>query len=117
MLGLVATLAALAVAPPPATLRSLRAAQQKDRSVGAHVNQTAFAILCLQASGTPASNRAIRRARIRLAGQQNADGDFQLTPGGASNAQSTAWAIQGLLAVGRTPSDPDPRLRRAARLP
>ena len=36
--------------------------------------------------------------------RQNADGGFPLVPGGESNAQSTAWAIQGLLAAGRDPA-------------
>jgi hypothetical protein len=34
---------------------------------------------------------------------QASDGGFALIPGGPSNAQSTAWAVQGLLAVGRNP--------------
>ena len=34
---------------------------------------------------------------------QNADGGFSLQ-GGSSNAQSTAWAVQGLIAAGRDPS-------------
>jgi len=49
-----------------------------------------------------------RRAAAWLAGAQNADGGFGLQ-GGASNAQSTAWAIQGLIAAGRNPA----KLRRA----
>jgi energy-coupling factor transport system substrate-specific component len=32
--------------------------------------------------------------------QQNSDGGFPSIPGGPSNAQSTAWAVQGLLAAG-----------------
>ena len=39
---------------------------------------------------------------------QASDGGFALIPGGPSNAQSTAWAVQGLLAAGREPS----RVRR-----
>jgi prenyltransferase beta subunit len=34
---------------------------------------------------------------------QNRDGGFELTNGRGSDAQSTAWAIQGLVAAGRTP--------------
>jgi len=34
---------------------------------------------------------------------QNRDGGFELTSGRGSDAQSTAWAIQGLVAAGRTP--------------
>ena len=32
--------------------------------------------------------------------QQNSDGGFPAQPGGPSNAQSTAWAVQGLIAAG-----------------
>jgi energy-coupling factor transport system substrate-specific component len=35
--------------------------------------------------------------------QQNPDGGFPSEPGGPSNAQSTAWAVQGLLAAGVNP--------------
>jgi len=34
---------------------------------------------------------------------ENRDGGFELTRGRGSDAQSTAWAIQGLVAAGRTP--------------
>ena len=46
--------------------------------------------------------------------RQGSDGGFPLQPGGPSNAQSTAWAIQGLLAAGR---DPDAVRRRGSRSP
>ena len=46
----------------------------------------------------------VKRAAAFLVRRQNADGGFPLVPGGASNAQSTAWAIQGLLAAGRDPA-------------
>jgi energy-coupling factor transport system substrate-specific component len=35
---------------------------------------------------------------------QASDGGFALIPGGPSNAQSTAWAVQGLLAAKRNPA-------------
>jgi hypothetical protein len=35
---------------------------------------------------------------------QASDGGFALIPGGPSNAQSTAWAVQALLAGGRDPA-------------
>ena len=50
----------------------------------------------------------MRRAASFLVTRQNADGGYPLVPGGGSNAQSTAWAIQGLLAAGRDPA----RVRR-----
>ena len=46
----------------------------------------------------------VKRAARFLVRRQNADGGFPLVPGGASNAQSTAWAVQGLLAAGRDPA-------------
>ena len=45
---------------------------------------------------------------------ENTDGGLPLSPGGASNAQSTAWAIQALVAAGR---NPDRLRRRGARSP
>ena len=41
-----------------------------------------------------------------LRAHQNPDGGFELTDGRGSDAQSTAWAIQGLLAAGATPGPP-----------
>ena len=52
-------------------------------------------------------SRAVKRGARWLVRRQNPDGGFSLQ-GGASNAQSTAWAVQGLIAVGRDPA----RLRR-----
>ena len=43
------------------------------------------------------------RAARFLVRRQNRDGGFELTEGRGSDAQSTAWAIQGLVAAGRTP--------------
>jgi hypothetical protein len=43
-----------------------------------------------------------QRAADWLVSRQNPDGGFSLQ-GGASNAQSTAWAVQGLVAAGRAP--------------
>jgi energy-coupling factor transport system substrate-specific component len=55
--------------------------------------------------GVPGS--AVARARSRavayLHGAQNRDGGLPSQTGGPSNAQSTAWAIQGLLAAGTAP--------------
>ncbi len=50
----------------------------------------------------------MRRAARFVVRNQASDGGFALIPGGPSNAQSTAWAVQGLLAAGREPS----RVRR-----
>ena len=58
--------------------------------------------------------RTVARGAAFLAARQNADGGMPLSPGGASNAQSTAWAVQALVAAGR---DPDRVRRRGARSP
>jgi energy-coupling factor transport system substrate-specific component len=54
--------------------------------------------------GTDTSAPAIVRARARavkyLRADQDRDGGFPAAPGAGSNAQSTAWAIQGLIAAG-----------------
>ncbi|HZU61186.1 MAG TPA: prenyltransferase/squalene oxidase repeat-containing protein [Solirubrobacteraceae bacterium] len=57
-------------------------------------------------AGVPGSRAADVRARAvsYIEAQQDRDGGFPATPGAGSNAQSTAWAIQGLIAVGVNPS-------------
>jgi energy-coupling factor transport system substrate-specific component len=62
------------------------------------------------ASGSPAA-RARSRAVRYLRDQQDADGGFASLPGAGSNAQSTAFAVQGLLAAG---VDPGSVRRRSA---
>jgi Prenyltransferase and squalene oxidase repeat len=47
--------------------------------------------------------RTRRRAVAYLRREQNRDGGLPSQPGGPSNAQSTAWVIQGLLAAGTAP--------------
>jgi energy-coupling factor transport system substrate-specific component len=69
-------------------------------------DDTGAALQALAAAGLRRT-RVVRRAAGWLARQQNADGGFSLQ-GGASNAQSTAWAVQGLIAAGRDPG----RVRR-----
>ena len=61
-------------------------------------------------------SRAVRRAVRWLARRQNADGGFSLQ-GGPSNAQSTAWAVQGLVAAGRGPGERAARRARGRRSP
>jgi energy-coupling factor transport system substrate-specific component len=57
----------------------------------------------LEALARVPGSRAVR-ARNRAVGfitrQQNSDGGFPASSGAASNAQSTAWGVQGLLAAG-----------------
>ena len=67
------------------------------------IDDTGGALQALAAAGLKTTKTA-RRAAGFLAGHQNPDGGFPLTPGAGSNAQSTAWAVQGLLAAGRDPA-------------
>jgi energy-coupling factor transport system substrate-specific component len=72
------------------------------------IDDTSAAVQAL-ASGGRRGSAVVRRAGTFLVRAQNGDGGFPLIGGGASNAQSTAWAVQGLLAAGRNPD----RVRRA----
>jgi prenyltransferase beta subunit len=64
------------------------------------VDDTAAALQgVVDASGRRASP-VLARAVAYLRRAQNPDGGFPQQPGGASNAQSTAWAVQGLSAAG-----------------
>jgi prenyltransferase beta subunit len=67
------------------------------------VDNTGSSLQALVAAGRGSSRQA-KRALAYLRGHQNPDGGFPLSPGGVSNAQSTAWAIQGLIAAGRNPA-------------
>jgi energy-coupling factor transport system substrate-specific component len=64
------------------------------------VDDTGAALEALAGSGDAG---AVGRAIGFLRAQQNRDGGFPADPGQDSNAQSTAWAVQGLLAVGTDP--------------
>jgi energy-coupling factor transport system substrate-specific component len=64
------------------------------------VDDTAAALQAvIDASGQRAST-VVARAVAYLRRAQNPDGGFPEQPGGESNAQSTAWAVQGLDAAG-----------------
>jgi prenyltransferase beta subunit len=60
-------------------------------------NDTAAALEALRVAGVRGA--VVRRAVAFLRSFQNPDGGFELTHGRGSDAQSTAWAIQGLLAA------------------
>ena len=62
-------------------------------------NDTAAALEALRVAGVRGT--PVTRAVQFLLGFQNRDGGFELTHGRGSDAQSTAWAIQGLVAAGR----------------
>ncbi len=66
------------------------------------VDDTGAALEALAAAG-PTPTRTRDRAAAFLRAQQDHDGGFPSEPGADSNAQSTAWAIQGLIAVGVRP--------------
>lgn len=75
-------------------------------------NDTAAALEALAVAHV--RGKPVDRAVHYLRALQNRDGGFELTEGRGSDAQSTAWAIQGLLAAGRTP--PPSAFRYLARL-
>ncbi len=76
------------------------------------IDDTGAALEALGAAGgAPAG--AVGRAVGYLRAQQNSDGGLPQQSGGPSNAQSTAWAIQGLVAVGISPSSVGRRGRSA----
>jgi len=85
---------------------------------GAHgspsdVDDTAAALQALVDAGAH-SARLLGNAAGYLTRAQNLDGGYPQQPGGESNAQSTAWAVQGLIAAGR---DPGSVHRRGSRSP
>ncbi len=66
------------------------------------VDDTAAALQALVDAGMR-KRRAVTRATAFLVGAQNPDGGYPQERGGESNAQSTSWAIQGLIAAARKP--------------
>ena len=93
-----------------ASARWLDAQQEGDggfgfaaRGSGSDIDDTAAVLQALAAAGgrgAAVSGRAVSF----LTRAQNLDGGFPQQQGGSSNAQSTAWAIQGLVAAGRNAS-------------
>jgi energy-coupling factor transport system substrate-specific component len=106
---------ALRAAGLPASSRPLRAAarwlvaqEQPDGGYGfaarpatgagsSDVDDTGAAIEALAAAGV--GGRPLTRAKRYLLAAQDLDGGFPQQPGEESNAQSTAWAVQGLDAL------------------
>jgi uncharacterized membrane protein len=72
------------------------------RGTSSDVDDTAAALQALLDAGAR-NARALDAAAAYITRAQNPDGGFPQQPGGESNAQSTAWAIQGLIAAGRNP--------------
>ncbi|HWE09908.1 MAG TPA: prenyltransferase/squalene oxidase repeat-containing protein [Solirubrobacteraceae bacterium] len=69
---------------------------------GSDVDDTGAALEAL--AGDPSAAAVRARAVGFLRRQQDRDGGFPSQPGTGSNAQSTAWAIQGLDAAGVSPA-------------
>jgi prenyltransferase beta subunit len=67
------------------------------------VDDTGAALQALVAAGAR-NRRVLGLATGYLIRSQAPDGGFPQQYGGESNAQSTAWAVQGLIAAGRSPS-------------
>jgi energy-coupling factor transport system substrate-specific component len=68
---------------------------------GSDVDDTAAVLQALHAAGVSSRGASIARGVAYLLRAQNPDGGYPQQIGGSSNAQSTAWAIQGLIAAGR----------------
>jgi energy-coupling factor transport system substrate-specific component len=67
------------------------------------IDDTGAVLQALAAAGA-SDARVLRSASAYLGRTQNPDGGYPQQPGGQSNAQSTAWAAQGLRAVGYNPT-------------
>jgi uncharacterized membrane protein len=83
------------------------------RGGASSIDDTAGAVQAIAAGGL-GRGRAAQRAARYLAARQNRDGGYPLQSGGRSNAQSTALAVQALVAAGR---NPDYQRRGGARSP
>jgi hypothetical protein len=83
------------------------------RGSSSDVDDTAAALQGLADAGAR-NARILKAAAGFLTRSQNLDGGYPQQPGGESNAQSTAWAVQGLIAAGR---DPGSVHRRGSRSP
>jgi hypothetical protein len=71
------------------------------RGTVSDVDDTAAALQALIDAGIH-SGAGVEHAVAFIIHAQNPDGGFPSQPGGGSNAQSTAWAVQGLVASGRS---------------
>lgn len=71
------------------------------RGMASDIDDTAAALQALAAAG--GQRTTVARSVAFLRRNQKPDGGLPLIPGGVSNAQSTAWAIQGFVAAGVRP--------------
>jgi hypothetical protein len=106
--------AALSQAVPAQAVQFLKAAQQPgggwewDVGWGEDTNSTALAIQALAAAGEPVGSLTILSGLDYLDAAQNDDGGFPYSPtspwGTDSDANSTSYVVQALLAVGQSPA-------------
>jgi energy-coupling factor transport system substrate-specific component len=73
------------------------------RGTASDVDDTGAVLQALAAAGGRDA-RVLGAASAYLVRAQNLDGGFPQQPGGGSNAQSTSWALQGFIAIGRNPA-------------
>ena len=73
------------------------------RGGGSFVDETGAAVQGLAAAGRRHS-AVVKGALGYLRSAQNADGGFGQSEGYRSNAQSTSWAVQGIVAAGKDPA-------------
>ena len=100
----------------PSSRPSARAAAGRGSSA-APPTRTTLLLPCRLCARRERPRRPIQRGVVFLRRHQNADGGFELTQGRGSDTQSTAWAIQGLIAAGADPGAPAFRyLQRMRRL-
>jgi hypothetical protein len=102
---------AVGIAPPRASVAWLVRQQDADggfnfatRGGLSDVDDTGAALEALTGAGGSAASRARSRAVGYIRGQQDRDGGFPSMPGAGSNAQSTAFGVQGLIAAGVDPN-------------
>jgi hypothetical protein len=69
------------------------------RGAGSDIDDTSAVLQAIRDAGVHGT--VIARAAAYLTRTQNLDGGYPQTPGGLSNAPSTAWAVQALSAAGR----------------
>lgn len=106
--------AALGQTIPPEAVNYLKSLQQSNggwewsSGWGTDTNTTALALQALIAAGEANTSPAITNGLAYLASAQNTDGGFPYDPdssfGTASDANSTAYVIQALLATGENPT-------------
>jgi energy-coupling factor transport system substrate-specific component len=104
-------LRAAGVGPSAATVTWLTRQHDRDGGYGysragglSDIDDTGGALEALAGVSGNAASRARAGAVAYIEHHQDRDGGFPSTPGSGSNAQSTAWAVQGLIAAGVNPS-------------